>query len=152
MIDVRNGSKSAGINIRSFFIAFISAQLSKEKARVGVRESYVDLRRAKGGVFSEPSFFFRTLPSRAHTSSHMSGHHLTTVRRAGGLGASVARDLRALRLWQSSRQWHAVPWSCIDAAPGCRALRRSSNNILMAWPGRVAQAPRAGRTRAPWSW
>ena len=31
----------------------------------------------------------------------------------GGLGASVAQDLRALRLWQSSpsRQWHAVPWS-----------------------------------------
>ena len=42
-----------------------------------------------------------------------------------------------------------MPWSCIDAAPGCRALRRSSNNILTAWPGRVVQAPRAGRTRAP---
>ena len=38
---------------------------------------------SKGGVLSEPSFFFRTLPSRAHTSSHMSGHHLATVRRAG---------------------------------------------------------------------
>ena len=32
-----------------------------------------------------------------------------------------------------------MPWSCIDAAPGCRALRRSSINILTAWPGRVAQ-------------
>ena len=39
--------------------------------------------RFKGGVLSEPSFFFRTLPSRAHTSSHMSGHHLATLRRAG---------------------------------------------------------------------
>ena len=25
----------------------------------------------------------------------------------------------------------------MDAAPGCRALRRSSVNILTAWPGRV---------------
>ena len=30
-------------------------------------------------------------------------------------------------------------------------LRRSSVNILTAWPGRVAQALRAGRARAPWS-
>jgi hypothetical protein len=29
--------------------------------------------------------------------------------------------------------------------------RRSSANILTAWPGRVAQAPRAGRVRAPGS-
>ena len=75
----------------------------------------------------------------------------STRRLCGGLGASVARDLRALRLWQSSRQWHAVPWSCMDAAPGCRLQRRSSVNILTAWPGRVAQAPRAGRSRTPWS-
>ena len=39
----------------------------------------------------------------------------------------------------------------MDAAPGCRLQRRSSANILTAWPGRVAQAPRAGRARAPWS-
>ena len=32
---------------------------------------------------------------------------------------------------------------------GCRALRRSSNKILTAWPGRVAQAPKAGRSRTP---
>ena len=35
------------------------------------------------------------------------------MRLCGGLGASVAQGLRALRLWQSSRQWRAVPWSCI---------------------------------------
>jgi len=52
-------------------------------------------------------------------------------------------------LWQSSRQWRAQPWSCMDAAPGCRLQRRSSANILTAWPGLVAQAPRAGRARAP---
>eukprot|EP00964_Phaeocystis_antarctica_P106026 scaffold70983_cov51-Phaeocystis_antarctica.AAC.2 len=85
-----------------------------------------------------------------HTSSYMSGHHPATVRRAGRK-RGTRFESRALRLWQSSRQWSAVPWSCIDAAPGCRALRRSSVNMLTAWPGRVAQAPRAGRTRAPWS-
>ena len=79
----------------------------------------------------------------------MSGHHLTTVWRAGRKRG--AQDLTALRLLQSSRQWHAQPWSCMDAAPGCRLQRRSSINILTAWPGRVAQAPRAGRSRAPWS-
>eukprot|EP00964_Phaeocystis_antarctica_P010561 scaffold5821_cov38-Phaeocystis_antarctica.AAC.1 len=102
----------------------------------------------KGGVFSEHAVFLRTCqarPIRTHTSPG------TTRRLCGGLGASVAQGLRALRLWQSSRQWRAVPWSCIDAEPGCRALRRSSVNILTAWPGRVAQAPRAGRARAPWS-
>ena len=99
----------------------------------------------KGSVLSEHAVSLRTCqvrPIRAHTCSGI------TWRLCGGLGASVAQDLRALRLWQSSRQWRAVPWSCIDAAPGCRALRRSSVNILMAWPGRVAQAPRAGRARA----
>eukprot|EP00964_Phaeocystis_antarctica_P128592 scaffold92382_cov53-Phaeocystis_antarctica.AAC.1 len=111
-------------------------------------------RRLAGGcfshrsVFSKHTVFKRTCqarPVRAHTCPGI------TRRLCGGLGASVAQDLRALRLWQSSRQWRAVPWSCIDAAPGCNALRRSSVNILTAWPGRVAQAPRAGRSRALWS-
>eukprot|EP00964_Phaeocystis_antarctica_P147249 scaffold113758_cov56-Phaeocystis_antarctica.AAC.1 len=96
--------------------------------------------RVRGGVFSEHAVCLRTCqarPIRAHTCPSI------TRRLCGGLGASVAQDLRALRLWQSSRQWRAVPWSCIDAEPGCRALRRSSVNILAAWPGRVAQAPRA---------
>ena len=43
------------------------------------------------------------------------------------------------------------PWNCMDAAPGCRLQRRSSVNILTTWPGRVAQTPKAGRARAPWS-
>ena len=107
-------------------------------------------KKTKGGVLSEPRAFVRTLcpvePTRAHTCPGI------TWRLCVGLGASVAQGLRALRLWQSSRQWRAVPWSCIDAAPGCRLQRRSSANILTAWPGRVAQAPRAGRARAPWSW
>eukprot|EP00964_Phaeocystis_antarctica_P075372 scaffold46496_cov41-Phaeocystis_antarctica.AAC.1 len=80
----------------------------------------------------------------------MSGHHPAGL--CGGLGASVAQDLRALRLWQSSRQWRAVPWSCIDAAPGCRALRRSSVNIRIDGVARastLALATRAGRARAP---
>eukprot|EP00964_Phaeocystis_antarctica_P047334 scaffold27380_cov36-Phaeocystis_antarctica.AAC.1 len=75
----------------------------------------------KGSVFSEHAFFLRTCqarPMRAHTCPGI------TRRLCGGLGSSVAQDLRALRLWQSSRQWCAVPWSSIDAEPGCRALRR----------------------------
>ena len=93
-------------------------------------------------------FFLRTCPARpirAHTCSAI------TRRLCGWLGASGTQGLRALRLWQSCRQWRAQPWSCMDAAPGCRLQRRPSANILTAWPGRVAQAPRAGRARAPWS-
>tara|TARA_B100000795_G_scaffold85949_1_gene62504 strand:- start:534 stop:965 length:432 start_codon:yes stop_codon:yes gene_type:complete len=30
------------------------------------------------------------------------------------MGASGTQDFRALRLWQSSRQWRAVPWSCTE--------------------------------------
>ena len=39
----------------------------------------------------------------------------------------------------------------MDAAPERRLQRRSSVNILTAWPGRVASATRAGRARDPWS-
>mgnify|MGYP000135234914 CR=1 FL=1 len=101
-----------------------------------------------GCVFSEPAFFLRTCPARpirAHTCPGI------TRRLCGWLGASGTQGLRALRLWQSCRQWRAQPWSCMDAAPGCRLQRRPSANILTAWPGRVAQAPRAGRARAPCS-
>ena len=101
-----------------------------------------------GGVFSEHTFYLPTCPAhpkRAHTCSAI------TRRLCGWLGASGTQDLRALGLWQSCRQWRAQPWSCIDAAPGRRLQRRSSSNILTAWPGRVAQAPGAGRARAPWS-
>jgi len=51
----------------------------------------------------------------------------------------------------SSHMFGHHPATGMDAAPGCRLQRRSSANILTAWPGRVAQAPRAGRARAPWS-
>jgi hypothetical protein len=120
------------------------------------------------GVFSPNTL--RTCPARpirAHTCPGI------TRRLCGWLGASGTQGLRALRLWQSCRQWRAQPWSCMDAAPGCRwqscrqwraqpwscmdaapgcrLQRRPSANILTAWPGRVAQAPRAGRARAPWS-
>ena len=103
-----------------------------------------------GVRFLRPRFLYllRTCPARpirAHTCSAI------TRRLCGWLGASGTQDLRALGLWQSCRQWRAQPWSCMDAAPGCRLQRRSSANILTAWPGRVAQAPRAGRARAPWS-
>ena len=98
----------------------------------------------KGSVFSKHAFFNERARLAPYELKYMSGHHPATVQRAG----RKIIDLRALRLWLSSRQWRAVPWSCIDAAPGCRALRRSSVNILTAWSGRVAQAPRAGRESA----
>ena len=100
------------------------------------------IRGGGGGVSPNTRLFFTNrntcpaCPIRAHTCSGI------TRRLYGWLGASGTQDLRALRLWQSSRQWRAQPCSCIDAAPGCRLLRRSSVNILTAWPGRVAQASR----------
>jgi hypothetical protein len=102
------------------------------------------------GAFSpNPLLFFTNLSSSPHTSSHMFGHHPATVR--------LARRKRHARFESSEAlaelpaEWRAQPWSCMDAAPGCRLQRRSSANILTAWQGRVAQAPRAGRARAPWS-
>ena len=103
-----------------------------------------------GGCFlrTRLCLYFTNVPSspqiRAHTCPG-----ITRRLWCGWLGASGTQDLRALRLWQSCRQWRAQPWSCMDAAPGCRLQRRFSANILTAWPGRVAQAPRAGRARAP---
>jgi len=110
-------------------------------------------------VTSRPSFnpcflrtqlFFRTLPSCSHTCSHMSGHHPGTVR--------MAWRKRRARFESSERGSGRAAgsgahplWSCMDAAPGCRLQRRSSVNISMAWPGRVASATRAGRARDPWS-
>ena len=78
-------------------------------------------------------------PLHSHTSSHTFGHHPATVN--GWLGASGTQDLRALRLWQSSRQWRAVPWSCIDAAPGCRFLAAA---LVRQHTDGVARASSAG--------
>ena len=58
----------------------------------------------QGGVFSEPSFFSGPCPAdpiRAHTRPGI------TQGLCGWLGASGTQDLRALRLWKSSRQWCA---------------------------------------------
>eukprot|EP00964_Phaeocystis_antarctica_P006011 scaffold3282_cov65-Phaeocystis_antarctica.AAC.1 len=65
----------------------------------------------------------------------MSGYHPATVRRAGCKRGARLESAEALA------EQPAV-------ARRCRALRRSSVNILTAWPGRVAQAPRAGRARS----
>ena len=81
----------------------------------------------------------------------MSGHHPATVRLAGRKRHARFESSEALA---ELPQWRAQPWSCMDAAPGCRLQRRSSANILTAGgqgAGRVAQAPKAGRARAPWS-
>jgi hypothetical protein len=106
------------------------------------------LLRRTGSVFSEP-IFFTNVPSSPHTSSHMSGHHPATARLAGRKRHARFESSEALAELPAVAR--TQPWSCMDAAPGCRLQRRSSANILTAWPGRVAQAPRAGRARAPWS-
>jgi hypothetical protein len=107
----------------------------------------------KGGVFSE-HFYLRTCPAhpiRAHTCPGI------TRRLCGWLGASGTQGLRALGLSQGCRQSSGAHSAvelhgcCARVLPGCRLQRRPSANILTAWPGRVAQAPRAGRARAPWS-
>eukprot|EP00964_Phaeocystis_antarctica_P131638 scaffold95585_cov57-Phaeocystis_antarctica.AAC.1 len=67
-----------------------------------------EVSRSKGSVFSPNTpFFFTNVPGSPHTSSYISGHRPATVRRAGRKRG--ARSFRALRLWQSSRQWRAVP-------------------------------------------
>ena len=108
---------------------------------------------SKGGVFSEPSFFYE--PAQQSPGIRAQTCSVITWRLCGGLGASVTQYLRALRLWQSSAAGTVVRTAVelhVDAAPGCHVAEAlSSINILTAWPGRVAQAPRAERARAPWS-
>ena len=100
------------------------------------------------GVFSPNTpLIYERARFAPYTSSHMSGHHPATVRRAGRKRGARFESSEALA--EQPAVGCAVPWSCIDAAPGCLVLRRSSVNILAAWPGRVAQAPRAGRSRTP---
>ena len=105
-----------------------------------------------------PRFFYERAtgspPIRALTRHTCPGitSHLATVRRAGG--ATPKRGAR-FESSEALAEQPAVARSAVElhrcCATGCRALRRSSVNILTAWPGRVAQAPRAGRARAPWS-
>jgi len=120
------------------------------------RKNSFSLLRLRGivkGVFSpNPPFclFLRTCPARpirAHTCSAI------TRRLGGWLGASVTqrRFESSEALAQPGSGAHSRGAAWMVAAPGCRLHRRSSANILTAWPGRVAQAPRAGRARAPWS-
>jgi len=105
-----------------------------------------------GVRFLRPRFFIfiTNLPSSPHTSSHMFGHHPATVR--------LARRKRHAR-FESSEALAELPAVARTAVGGAawmlrqgvasRLQRRSSANILTTWPGRVAQAPRAGRARAP---
>ena len=102
-------------------------------------------------TWAPPLGTFQARPTRAHTCPGI------TWRLCGGLGASVARDLRALRLWHVAEQ-PAVVRSAVELHRCCARVSRAAAlvqqhiyNILTAWPGRVAQAPRAGRSRTPWS-
>jgi hypothetical protein len=93
-----------------------------------------------GCVFSEPAFVnLRTCPARpirAHTCSAI------TRRLCGWLGASGTQDLRALRLWQSSRQWRAQPWSWMQ--DGCCARVSLAEALLSQHIDGVTRAGSAG--------
>jgi hypothetical protein len=93
-----------------------------------------------GCVFSEPAFVnLRTCPARpirAHTCSAI------TRRLCGWLGASGTQDLRALRLWQSSRQWRAQPWSWMQ--DGCCARVSLAEALLSQQIDGVTRAGSAG--------
>jgi len=75
--------------------------------------------------------------SSPHTLGLMPGDTTVWLQR-GWLGASGTQYLSALGLWQSSWQWRAQPWSCMDAAPCARRERRlqwrSSVKILQRLP------------------
>ena len=94
-------------------------------------------------------------PIRAYTCSQF-GYHPATVP-YGCAGWAQKRHARfesseALAEQPAVARTAAELHGCyMGAALGCRLQRRSSVNIFTAWPGRVAQAPRAGRARAPWS-
>jgi hypothetical protein len=84
----------------------------------------------------------------------MSGHHPATVRLAGRkrharFERALSTEALAGRAAGSGAHSRGAAWMLRQ---GVACTRRSSSaNILTAWPGRVAQAPRAGRARAPWS-
>ena len=99
------------------------------------------------GCFIRTQLFFRTLPSRAHTSAHTSRHHPETVR--------MPWRKRHARFESSGRAAGSgvhPPWSCMRwMLRQSVACRGAPPLTLTAWPGRVAQALRAGCARAPWS-
>eukprot|EP00964_Phaeocystis_antarctica_P134604 scaffold98864_cov59-Phaeocystis_antarctica.AAC.5 len=105
----------------------------------------------KGGVFSPNTLFFyeRARLRSPHTSSHMSGHRPATVRRAGRKRGARFESSEALA------EQPAVARSAVELHRFCTRVSRAAalvrQHILTAWPGRVAQALRAGRARAPWS-
>ena len=95
--------------------------------------------------------FYENVPGSPHTSSYMSGHHPATVRRAGRKRGARFESSEALAEQPAVARSAVELHRCCARVSRAAALRRSSVNILTAWPGRVAQASRAGRARAPWS-
>ena len=91
------------------------------------------------GVFSPNAFplfpfFFTNVPGSPHASSHMPGHHLATVRRAGRKRGARFESSEALA------EQPAVARSAVELHYGCcarvsRAAALISVNILTAWPG-----------------
>ena len=110
-----------------------------------------------------PPFFYQLAQPRPWAStlltrcSHMFGHAspLATVRLAGCMLACK----RHARFESSGALAEQPAGSGVHSRGAAWMLRQgvacsgagSSANTLTVWPGRVAQAPRAGRARAPWS-
>jgi hypothetical protein len=87
----------------------------------------------------------------ACTCAHMcmSGHHPATVRLAGRKRHARFESSEALAEQPALAHTAVELHGCCARVSLAEAL--SSVNILTAWLGQVAQAPRAGRARAPWS-
>ena len=99
---------------------------------------------------------FRTRFFLPTCAARLAPYELTHVRASSGdCAAGWGRKRGAIFESSEALQWRTQPWSCMDAAPGCRLHRRSSINILTAWPGReyFSAGTKSGssRARAPWS-
>ena len=89
------------------------------------------------GVFLRTHLFLRNLPGSPHTSSHMSGHHLATVRRAGRKRGARFESSEALA------EQPAVRRSAVELH-GCCARVSLAEALLNQHIDGVARASSAG--------
>ena len=109
-----------------------------DRTPLGARTSRGTRYSVKGGVFSEPThLFFRNLPGSPHTSSHMSGHHLATVRRAGRKRGARFESSEALA------EQPAVARSAVELHRCCARVSRAAALVQQHIDG-VARASSAG--------
>ena len=95
------------------------------------------MKRDKGSVFSEHAIRFTNVPGSPHTSSHMSGHHLATVRRAGRKRGARFESSEALA------EQSAVVRSAVELHRCCARVSRAAALVQQHIDG-VARASSAG--------